>query len=336
MNKNFIAKRVLLLFTLTCSTIQAGSPLWTFTPLTETTISISPNSTATVQYNITNQSRKTHTLVMREIPGITQITSGGGICTNPFTLAYNTSCVLSLSIDSELLTQSVVDGPVVCAQNSLMQCYRPSYSNVIRVTRVTSPSATISLSGSPLSLSTNGSPGSITVTNTSSSITALNIMSEFTGTGLDGNVTESGNTCATLAPLASCTLTYVPGSSGVAQTNFNINGSNTNTVTGAIEITEGPTLSGISPSSSLDSGCIMVTITGTDLLGTTDITFGGSAASNINIINSTTVTATNPAHAAGTVDVVVATGQGSSTLINGFTYLALGLGKNYGDRIIGC
>ncbi|MCX7118788.1 MAG: hypothetical protein NTZ86_02790 [Legionellales bacterium] len=40
---------------------EAGNPVWTYTPLTATTVSIPSNGTATVQYRITNQSRKTHT-----------------------------------------------------------------------------------------------------------------------------------------------------------------------------------------------------------------------------------------------------------------------------------
>ncbi|MFN7097630.1 MAG: hypothetical protein ACK4PR_08760, partial [Gammaproteobacteria bacterium] len=58
----------------------AGTPLWTFTPLTATTISVPANGTATVQYQVTNQSSKSHTLVMNSITGVTQITTGTGIC----------------------------------------------------------------------------------------------------------------------------------------------------------------------------------------------------------------------------------------------------------------
>lgn len=100
------------------------------------------------------------------------------------------------------------------------------------------PSATAALqvSNSPLVLNTNGATGTLTITNLSSTITATNITSSFTGTALNGNVTESGNTCASLAPNASCTLTYTPGGTVVAQTDFPISGSNTDTVLGAIQI----------------------------------------------------------------------------------------------------
>lgn len=45
-------------------------------------------STAMVQYQVTNESRKTHTLMMIPVPGITQITTAGN-CSNPFTLGYH-------------------------------------------------------------------------------------------------------------------------------------------------------------------------------------------------------------------------------------------------------
>lgn len=40
---------------------EAGSPVWTFTPLTATTLSVPSDETATVQYTVTNQSSRTHT-----------------------------------------------------------------------------------------------------------------------------------------------------------------------------------------------------------------------------------------------------------------------------------
>ncbi|MEI6093914.1 MAG: hypothetical protein WCR08_00385 [Gammaproteobacteria bacterium] len=67
--------------------LHAGSPVWTFSPLTATTISVSTTDTATVQYQVTNQSRKTHVLEMRGITGISQNTTFGH-CANPFTLGY--------------------------------------------------------------------------------------------------------------------------------------------------------------------------------------------------------------------------------------------------------
>lgn len=325
----------LLILTITKITI-AGTPLWTFTPLTATTLAVPANGTATVQYLVTNQSKRTHTLALKPITGITQLT-GGGLCANPFTLSANASCTLSLSIDGEALTTSIVDGPVVCTAGSTLQCYRPSFANILQITRDTAmPSALIAVSGSPLSLNVNGSTGTLTILNNSTTEAANNITSDFTNTALDGNVTETGNTCVVVSPQSSCTLTFTPGNTVVPQTSFTISGTNTNTITAAIEITNNPTLSSINPSSGSASGGVGVTLTGTALTGTTSITFDGISATSINVINSTTVTAVTPAHAAGIVDVVITTPQNSAGLSNGFTYQTTATGQSAYGGIIGC
>jgi plastocyanin len=86
-----------------------------------------------------------------------------------------------------------------------------------------------------------------------------------------------------------------------------------------------PSISGVSPSSGTATGGTVVSISGTNFStsGTTTVTFGGSAATNVNVASSTSITATTPAHAAGTVDVVVNTGGSSATASGAFTYVAL-------------
>jgi len=82
------------------------------------------------------------------------------------------------------------------------------------------------------------------------------------------------------------------------------------------------TITGVSPSSGITSGGTSVTITGTNLTGTTDVKFGGTSATSIVVVNSTTITCDTPAHAAGAVDVQVFNPAGNPTLVNGYTYLA--------------
>lgn len=317
------------------SAANAGSPLWTFTPLTATTLSVPSNDTATVQYTVTNQSSKVHTLTMQSIQGITQLTTGLGVCGNPFILTGKTSCTLSLHVNGSQLTQPISDGPIVCEQGSTLQCYRPAQANLLAITQAAAiTDATITVAGSPLTLTTNGPTGTLTIYNTSLTVTATNIASNFTGTALDGNVTETGNTCTSVAPQASCTLTYTPGSTVVSQTGFPIQGSNTNAVTAAIQIDAGITLSGVSPSLGAASGGTGVTLTGVGLTGATGVTFGGTAATSVNVVNSTTVTAVTPAHAAGAVDVVITTSSGSATAPNGYNYQTTAVGQSaYGGTI---
>ncbi len=83
-----------------------------------------------------------------------------------------------------------------------------------------------------------------------------------------------------------------------------------------------PTLTLLSPDSGVISGGTSVTITGTHLTGTTAVTFGGVAATSLNVVNDTTITLVTPAHGTGSVDIAITNPQGTGTLVNGYTYLA--------------
>ncbi|HFE6145846.1 TPA: hypothetical protein ACF9VZ_003155, partial [Legionella pneumophila] len=69
------------------------------------------NGTAVVQYRVTNQSSKPHTLTMQAIRGIAQITTGLNVCGNPFVLRGKNSCILSLQINGSQLSSPITDGP---------------------------------------------------------------------------------------------------------------------------------------------------------------------------------------------------------------------------------
>jgi len=135
MNRMNLISKILtgigLMFVMTLA--HAGAPVWTILPLTATTITVPSNSTATVSYQITNQSKRTHTLAMNTIPGITQVTTGGN-CSNQFVLGYQQSCILTLSINGSALSGNVTGGPVICNQGNPIQCYQPSQANELQIT----------------------------------------------------------------------------------------------------------------------------------------------------------------------------------------------------------
>src|SRR6185503_14858639 len=82
-----------------------------------------------------------------------------------------------------------------------------------------------------------------------------------------------------------------------------------------------PTVTGVSPNSGTTSGGTSVTIMGTNFVSGATVTFGGAAATNVNVVNASSITATTPAHAAGAVNVVVTNAGGQSgTLAGGYTY----------------
>lgn len=112
----------------------AGSPPWTFTPDPNylTSFSITSAGSATIKYTVTNQSHKTHSLVMKPITGVSQVVSEGN-CPSLFTLAYHQSCILNLLVNGNVLTSNVVGGPIVCEQGSLLECYQPSLDNALNI-----------------------------------------------------------------------------------------------------------------------------------------------------------------------------------------------------------
>lgn len=295
---------------------MTGSPLSLTTGSSSGVISITNTSTITTAANIKA------TFTGTALAG--NVTETANTCTS---VAPGTGCTITFTPGNSVVAQTdfTIQGDNT---NTL--------SAAISIATPPPTTATISLSGSPLHLEANGATDVLTVSNTSLTVTALNITSNFTGTALDGNVTETGNTCASVAPGASCTLTFTPGSTVVAPTSFPIEGTNTNSLTASIEIISGTTLTNVSPNSGSASGGTGVTLTGTGLTGTTSVTFGGVAATAVNVVNSTTVTAVAPAHAVGAVDVVVTTPAGGATLTNGYTFITTTVGQSAHGGTIAC
>ena len=82
-----------------------------------------------------------------------------------------------------------------------------------------------------------------------------------------------------------------------------------------------PAASTVAPSGGSTAGNTSVTITGTNFVTGSTVTFAGTAATNVIVVNGTTITAKTPAHAAGAVNVVVTNPIGqSTTLTNGYLY----------------
>ena len=85
--------------------------------------------------------------------------------------------------------------------------------------------------------------------------------------------------------------------------------------------TPAPTVTAIAPNSGSASGGTSVAVTGTGFSAGATVTLGGTAATNVVVASSTSITATTAAHVAGTVDVVVTNSDSQSgTLSGGYTY----------------
>jgi hypothetical protein len=84
-----------------------------------------------------------------------------------------------------------------------------------------------------------------------------------------------------------------------------------------------PVVTGVSPNSGSVLGGTNITITGTGFTGATSVTFDGTAALNVVVLNDTTITATSPTIPAGGTDDVVVTnpaGTSATSSADQFTY----------------
>ncbi len=84
-----------------------------------------------------------------------------------------------------------------------------------------------------------------------------------------------------------------------------------------------PRVTGLTPGSGPTRGGRALTLTGSGFVAGARVSLGGVDATDVTVINPSTLTATAPAHAAGVVDVAVFNRDGQSgVLARGFTYLA--------------
>jgi len=85
-----------------------------------------------------------------------------------------------------------------------------------------------------------------------------------------------------------------------------------------------PVVTGVDPSNGPPSGGTVVTVTGSGFTGATGVSFGGTPGTNLTVISNSRLVVTSPAHAAGTVDVVVRAGDVASATgtLDLFAYVA--------------
>jgi phospholipase C len=82
-----------------------------------------------------------------------------------------------------------------------------------------------------------------------------------------------------------------------------------------------PSLTAVSPSNGVTTGGTAVTLTGSNFQTGATVTFGSSAATNVTVVNSTTITATTPSGSSGAVSVTVTNPGGQDAVLSGgFTY----------------
>lgn len=132
-----------IMFCLLSGHIYGAEPLQlSMLATTKTKFSLATDATAFVQYRVTNNAKKSQTLTMTSIRGVTQIIAGTEYCNNRFTLANHQSCLLTLLIDGRQIASEINEGPEVCkidTTSELLECAHPE-QNEIAVTSIAAKS----------------------------------------------------------------------------------------------------------------------------------------------------------------------------------------------------
>jgi hypothetical protein len=152
--------------------------------------------------------------------------------------------------------------------------------------------------------------------------TAVTIIGTNFATGATVKFGATAATNVTVVNGTTITATTPAGSAGAATVTVTNPGGQSGSLTSAFTYVVAPTVSSVSPNSGSTAGGTAVTITGTNFATGATVTFGSAAATNVVVVNSTTITATTPAGSAGAATLTVTNNNGlSGSLASAFTYL---------------
>ena len=133
-----------------------------------------------------------------------------------------------------------------------------------------------------------------------------------------------GSKAATSFTVNSSTQITAVSPSGTGTVNVTVSttqGTSTQTAAFTYVTASAPFISSLSPNQGPVSGGTTVTLTGTNLSGTTAVRFDGVAATSFTVNSATQITVVTPPHAAGAAAVTVTTPGGTSNPV-GYVYLA--------------
>jgi IPT/TIG domain-containing protein len=149
----------------------------------------------------------------------------------------------------------------------------------------------------------------------------------ITGANFLAPMVTFGGTAGTVTFVSSTTILVVTpanASSGPVAVTVMNSDSQTNTVSGGftyVSPTATPTVTSLSSTSGSTSGGASITINGTNFVSGATVTFGTTPATNVSVVNSSTITASTPAHGPGTVNVTVTNPDGQSATLFGIVPL---------------
>lgn len=144
----------------------------------------------------------------------------------------------------------------------------------------------------------------------------------ITGTAftVSTTVTFDGVAASNISFVSATEITCdTPSGSGVVDVVVTDNGE-TSTLTNGYEYLTALSIISISPTSGTTAGGTSVTVTGTGFTASTTVDFRGSLATNVVLVNSTSITCDTPAKIAGTYTVTVTDGADSDYIAAAYTY----------------
>ncbi|MFF1571255.1 IPT/TIG domain-containing protein [Leifsonia sp. NPDC058292] len=135
-----------------------------------------------------------------------------------------------------------------------------------------------------------------------------------TGTGFTGatGVTFGGDPGIAFTVVNDTTITVTTPAHAPGAVDVVVQHPNGDSAPGDFTFDALPVVTGVAPDHGPETGGTPVTITGSGFTGSTGVTFAGTPATDVTVVNDTTITATSPAHAPGAVDVVVQNPNGDS------------------------
>ena len=268
------------------------------------------------------------------------VTATNGTCTTPRSAGY-----VVQNPTPHKATLSVLSGSPTFCEGGSVTLWSDSatgiqwYRNGVAISGATQESYVASVSGSytvilnalgchssesdPIVVTVNANPNA-TITAPSlviSGSTSNSASVASAGTGATYNWSISGGTIT--AGSGTNAITFTAGSAGTLMLSVTVTTSAgcSDTKTAGVSVINAVTVTSVKATSGSSAGGTSVTIKGTNFESGATVTFGGVAATNVVVNSSTKIFCTTPAHAQGTVDVVVTnTNTASGTLSGGFTY----------------
>ena len=152
----------------------------------------------------------------------------------------------------------------------------------------------------------------------------------ITGTNFSGvtGVSFGGTAASSYTVTSSTSISAVDPAESVGTVNVTVTTSGGTSATGSQDQftynPPAPSVSGVSAASGPLGGGTTVTITGSGFTAASGVSFGGVAATSYTVNSSTSISAVDPSHAAGVVDVTVSNAGGTSATSSAdqFTYQA--------------